>query len=591
MLLDLQRLKLTTSKTKAFLKPTELLLLLLFIVIIVTFAHTASDMHHHIDAVRTNNVELTTQQLPIYALKTTLRFIIAMVFSILFSIIYALLIIKFERLGKILILLLDILQSIPVLGYLSFTIAGFLILFPSSELGVQAAVIFAIFTVQVWNIAFSLYQSFRAIPDELIEISKKLGLNSWQRFFKLDLPYAMPSLVWNVMLSSSASWFFVVAVESISVGNDVYTVPGIGSYIALAIADRDMKRILYAVATIVITIFVYDQMVFKPLVSWTDKFKIESVAGDTNRESWLYNIIKSSVLVEMIFKPFTIVFRWFYAIRLSFPPIASLGLGSKTSQGLIIPSQASARGGWALYDLLWRSFLISSAAYLGWLFYSYHDRIEYIEFKTAFYLGGITLLRIIILVSLASIIWLPLGIYIGLRPKFAARSQVLIQFLAAFPSNLLFPIFVYLIQHYHLDPNIWLSPLMIIGTQWYILFNVMAGTAAFSEGLKEVCADLGIKGILKYKKAIIPSVMPYFITGAITASGGAWNATIIAEAVSWGDTKIYAKGLGSYIAINTQAGDLGKVAIGISVMAIIVVLFNKLFWTPLYDYAERITKG
>lgn len=599
MLLDLQRLRLTALKTKSFLKPTELLLLLLFISIITMFFDTAADMDYGIDSVRTNNIKLTTEKLPIYALETTLRFMIAMAFSVIFSIIYALLIIKFERLGKILIVLLDVLQSIPVLGYLSFTIAGFLILFPGSELGVQAAVIFAIFTAQAWNIAFSLYQSFRSIPNELIEASKKFGLNSWQRFFKLDLPYAVPGLVWNVMLSSSSSWFFIVAAESISIGNDTYTVPGIGSYIALAVAEQNMHHILYAIMAMIIAIFIYDQIIFKPLVAWADRFKIESVGGESNRESWLYNMIKSSEFVRLLLKPFAVIFGWLYAPFLNRRCEERQRHGNMVKNTDALALRTSLFRDWLLrfarngllYDILWYSFLLGLVVYAGWLLYTYHDQIKYAEFKTAFYLGGITLSRIIILIALASIVWLPVGVYIGLRPKLVARSQGLIQFLAAFPANLLFPIFVYLIQRYHLDPDIWLSPLIVMGTQWYILFNVMAGTAAFSEDLKEVCANLGVKGMLKYRRAIIPSIMPYFITGAITASGGAWNATIVAEAVSWGNTKLYATGLGSYITQNTREGNLDKVAIGICVMAIIVVVFNKLFWTPLYDYSERITRG
>lgn len=568
MLINFQRLRLTTAKTKTFLKPTELILLILFIGIIAIFCDTASDMDNSIETIRAGSVTLQASDLPEYALKTTLRLIVGLSISVIFAIIYAVLAVKFERLGKLMIVMLDILQSVPILGYMSFTIAGFLLLFPGSQLGVEAAALFAIFTSQAWNIAFSLYQSFRNIPEELVEVSKKLGLNNWQRFFKLDLPYATPGLIWNAMLSNSGAWFFIVAAESINVGNQDYSLPGIGSYIALAVTQQDMHHILYAIMTMIVTIFIYDQLLFKPLVSWSDKFKIESVGGGVNTESWLYNLIHDSLIVKSILKPFGWVFGILYNIKLPRIAVAKL-----------------------FYDILWYGFIASSVCSCCLLFHQYYDRIEYREFGIAFYLGGLTLLRIVILIAVASLIWVPAGIYIGLRPHLVAKSSALIQFLAAFPANLLFPIFVYFIQRDNLDPDVWLSPLIIVGTQWYILFNVMAGMSAFSEDLKELCSNFGIKGFLKYRKVIIPAIMPYFVTGAITAAGGAWNASIIAEAVSWGSTKLYAKGLGSYITINTQAGNLEKVAIGVCVMSAIVIVFNKLVWSPLYDYAERITKG
>lgn len=568
MLVNFQRLRLTTARTKAFLKPTEFILLILFISIIATFTDTASSMNNSIEAVRIGKVALNPYNLPEYALKTTLRLIISLSISIIFAITYAVLAVKFERLGRLMITMLDILQSVPILGYMSFTIAGFLVLFPGSQLGVEAAALFAIFTSQAWNIAFSLYQSFRNIPEELIEVSKKLGLNNWQRFFKLDLPYATPGLIWNAMLSNSGAWFFIAAAEAIDVGNEDYNLPGIGSYIALAVAAHDMRHILYAIMTMIVTIFIYDQLLFKPLVSWADKFKIESVGGGANTESWLYNILQKSKFVPFLLRPCYWIARILYNIKLPHITVNQ-----------------------RVYDIIWYIFISAIASEVIWLIYHNYEHINYLEISKAFYLGGLTLLRIIILIVIASLIWVPVGIYIGLRPHLVAKSSALIQFLASFPANLLFPIFVFFIQKNNLNPDIWLSPLIIVGTQWYILFNVMAGMSAFSSDLKELCSNFGVKGFLKYRKVIVPAIMPYFVTGAITAAGGAWNASIIAEAVSWGDTKLYAQGLGSYITINTQAGNLDKVAIGICVMSTIVIIFNKLIWSPLYNYAEKITRG
>jgi NitT/TauT family transport system permease protein len=519
-------------------------------------------------------VSLDPVNLPLYALRTTLRMLLAIVCSIIFTFIYAALAAKSRRAEMVLIPLLDILQSVPILGFLTFTVVFFLNLFPGSVFGAELACVFAIFTSQAWNMTFSMYQSLRNVPKDLEEASQSFHLSGWQRFWRLDVPFAMPGLIWNTMMSMSGGWFFVVASESITVGNTTVTLPGVGSYVAMAIKEQNLAAIGYAILTMFLVILAYDQLLFRPVVAWADKFRFEQTASASAPTSWMLDLFRRTRALRALSYPFAALNRVISNLRVALPA------------GLRLPARSGPPS--RMVDTLWLAIIVAGTGYAAFRIYRYLSAtLSPSDVLSAVGYGFVTLLRVIVLIALASLIWVPVGVWIGLRPKLAERVQPLAQFLAAFPANLAFPVFVVIIVRYGLNPNIWLSPLMILGTQWYILFNVIAGASAFPGDLREAAGSFHLKGWRWWVKVILPGIFPYYITGAITASGGSWNASIVAEVASWGDTHLTATGLGAYIAEATETGDFPRVVLGIAVMCILVTLFNRLLWRPLYAFGER----
>ena len=526
-------------------------------------------------AIQNQTIHLDPSWLPYYALRSTARMFLALLFSLLFTFTYATLAAKSRRAAMVLIPILDILQSVPILGFLTFTTVFFLRLFPGQVMGAELASVFVIFTSQAWNMAFSFYQSLTTLPDDLQEASRCFRLSPWQKFWRLDVPFAMPGLVWNTMLSMSAGWFFVVASEAVTVGSTNFTLPGIGSYVATALAQENLPAILYAICTMLVVIFLYDQLLFRPLVAWSGKFRFETTATLSGPEPWMLKLLRRTAL----FREFgDILSEWLRALtrlRLALPARNQVDENAEPSR---------------LVDGIWFTIIALAAAFAAWkicLFIS--ATLHWRDLGQAVLMGLLTLTRVIVLMVIAALIWVPIGVWIGLRPRATRIAQPIAQFLAAFPANLLFPPVVLLIVHFHLSPDIWLSPLMLIGTQWYILFNVIAGAAAFPGDMKEAVANFHIKGALWWRKVMIPGILPYFITGALTASGGAWNASIVAEVASWGKHSLTAHGLGAYIAQATAAGDTPRVVLGVVVMCSFVITVNRILWRPLYAYAIRRT--
>jgi len=550
----------------------DILAVLLILGLLVFLGEASHNLFQPLAELQKQPPSLDPRNLPEYAARTTLRMLIAMVLSLIFTFTYATLAAKSRSAERLLVPLLDILQSVPILGFISVTVVFFMALAPGRVLGAEFASIFAIFTSQAWNMAFSFYQSLRTVPIELEEASRNFGLSSWMRFWRLDVPFAMPQLIWNMMMSMSGSWFFVVASEAISVGNTTVTLPGIGSYIALAIERRDLAAVSWAIGTMLVVILIYDQILFRPLVAWADRFRFEQEPGVAAPQSWVFDVLRRSRIVERLTEPFSALWR--------------LSLRSRRSDKTLVvePAKRSGRG-WAFQLSL---IVTALAAVALWQIVRFVvEGITLGDVGTTILLGFATLIRVIALIAIASVIWVPIGVWVGTRPRAANLIQPVAQFLAAFPANLLFPIVVSAIVAWKLDPNIWLSPLMILGTQWYILFNVIAGAAAIPAELRSVATNLRVRGWLWWRRVGLPAVLPYYVTGAITASGGSWNASIVAEVASWGDEHLQAKGLGAYIAQQTDAGDFHRIVLGIAVMSLFVVVINRLFWRPLYHYAER----
>ncbi len=511
-------------------------------------------------------------ELPGYALRTTVRMFAAMGVSLVFTFVVGTLAARNARAGALLLPLLDVLQSVPVLGYLSLTVVLFLGLFPGSVLGAELAAIFAIFTSQVWNMTFSFYQSLRTVPSDLSDAARSFRLSAWQRFWHLDVPFAMPGLVWNMMMSMSGGWFFVVASEAISVGTHTLPLPGIGSFVAVAIAHRDLAAVGWALATMLGVIVLYDALVFRPLVVWSEQFRPGPLRPEGAARSWLLSAWRRTGLLRSLDARVRRLLR-----------TSTMGRFERLRRLAAAPRRWSA----ALFDLGWYATLLALAAGSAWYAVRLFGMVDAAEWLRVLALGGVTLVRVLALTALALLVWVPVGIVVGLRPRWTARVQPLVQFLAAIPANLLFPLAVYAIVRMNLNPEIWLSPLIVLGAQWYILFNVIAGANAVPQDLLEIARSLRVRGWLRWRTVLLPGVAPYAVTGAITAWGGAWNATIVAEAVHWGEQSIVAHGLGAYIAVSTEAGDYERIALGVTVMSAIVVAFNRLLWRPLYDATER----
>lgn len=554
----------------------DLIAMPLVIGFLLFFSIGARETWAPISTLQTQVISLDPSDLPEYAIRTTLRMLAAMVAALIFTLVYGTLAAKSRRAEKLLVPVLDILQSVPVLGYISFTVTFFLLLFPGRVLGAECAAIFAIFTSQAWNMTFSFYQSLRTVPRDLEEVSSNLQLSGWQKFWKLDVPFAIPGLVWNMMMSMSGGWFFVVASEAITVGDKTITLPGVGSYLATAIEQRDMHAVGYVILAMIVVILVYDQFLFRPLVAWADKFRMENTASQAGApESWVLNLIQRTRVVQRLLRPFIRVIVRITNMRLSLPRSKAVAVqASPTVSRVIDWVWGSAIALMTLYALYHIVIYVGSEVTLGELWH-------------VIGLGTITLLRVALLILVASLIWVPLGVMIGLRPHLAEKIQPLAQFLAAFPANLLFPVFVIVILRYQLNPDIWLSPLIVLGTQWYILFNVIAGASAFPNDFREAATNFRIRGWQWWRKVMLPGIFPYYVTGAITASGGAWNASIVSEFVSWGQDKVVAHGLGAYIAQTTAAGDFPKITLGVVVMSFFVVAFNRVLWRPLYAIAEN----
>jgi len=551
----------------------DALAILLTLGLLVFFAEASRHLLQPLSELRSAPVSLDPANLPEYAARTTLRMLLALLLSLIFTFTYATLAAKSRRAEVLLVPLLDILQSVPILGFISVTVVFFMSLAPGRVLGAEFAAIFAIFTSQAWNMAFSFYQSLRTVPTELTEASRTFQLTRWMHFWRVEAPFAMPQLIWNMMMSMSGSWFFVVASEAISVGNTTVTLPGVGSYIALAIEQKNLAAVCWAILTMLVVILLYDQLLFRPLVAWADRFRFEQQAGVLPPRSFVLDVLRRSRLVAVLTAPVVRLWRRSLHVRLR-PKRESARPMSGAPHGLI--------------DWLWTGVIGALASYALWRVGAFvSSGVDLPEVGRAALFGLATLARVTVLIALASIIWVPVGVYVGMRPRVAQAVQPVAQFLAAFPANVLFPIAVSLIVAFRLDPDIWLSPLMILGTQWYILFNVVAGASAIPTELRDIGANLQLRGWLWWRKVALPAVFPFYLTGAITASGGSWNASIVAEVASWGDTRLQASGLGAYIAQATDAGDMPRIVLGIAVMSLFVVAINRVFWRPLYWYAER----
>ena len=539
--------------------------------LVVALGEASRGLFEPLAKLQSTPISLDPSQLPFYAARTTLRMFAALGVSLLFTFTYATWAAKSPRAGKLLVPILDILQSVPILSFISITVVFFMSLAPGRVVGAEFAAIFAIFTSQAWNMAFSFYQSLRTVPQELREAARSFHLSGWMTFWQVEVPFSLPGLIWNTMMSMSGGWFFVVASEALTVGHSSLALPGVGSYIAVAIEQKNMAAIGWAVAAMLVVIILYDQLLFRPLVAWADRLKFEQDAAGRAPSSWALTVMQRSRLLSLITDGFFAAVRW-------------------SSSKLPVARSAARRAARSdtLRDRIFLGLVVAVVA-LG-LWHIAANLIASTSIADAIKVIGlalITMVRVFVFIAIASVIWVPVGVWVGLRPRVVSYVQPVAQFMAAFPTNLLFPFVVSFIVRWKLTPDIWLSPLMILGTQWYILFNVIAGASSIPGELRYAADNFNLRGWQWWKTLALPAVFPYYVTGAITASGGSWNAAFAAEFTSWGSTQVKAHGIGAYLAEASAAGDFHAIVLGTVTMSLFVVVINRFFWRPLYYYAER----
>ncbi|MCU1647231.1 MAG: Bicarbonate transport system permease protein CmpB [Nocardia sp.] len=526
------------------------------------------------DSAAPSRISTDPAELPYYAARSLLRMFLALGLSIVFTFIFATAAARLPRAEKVMLPALDILQSVPILGFLSVTVTGFIALFPGSTLGLEAASIFAIFTSQAWNMAFAFHHSLVSQPRELDEAARNLRLSRWQRFWRLDVPSGMFPLVWNAMMSFGGGWFFLTAAEAISVNNREYALPGIGSYVASAAAESNTGKVLLAIAAMIVMVVGLNVLFWRPITVWVERFRFEDTKSAQAPRSLVLNLLRRShimLLLGRIFGP------------LVYPIDRMMRVFGLAEHQLYVPEKRRRAN-----DLVF-AVIVSVALAAGcFLMLRYiQSTVGFEELLHAAGLGAITLARVIVVLIFATIIWVPVGVWIGLNPKVSRIAQPIVQVLASFPANFLFPLIGAVLVATNASLQWAGIVLMALGAQWYILFNVIAGASAVPNDLREAATSLQLPRTLWWRRLILPAIFPSFVTGAITAAGGAWNASIVAEVVKFGDTTLTATGLGSYIADATSVGDGPRILVGVLIMSAYVVGLNRLFWRRLYALAQR----
>lgn len=512
-------------------------------------------------------------ELPYYAARSLLRMFLALAVSLVFTFVYATAAARSRRAEKVLLPVLDVLQSVPILGFLAVTVTAFIALFPGSTLGLECASIFAIFTSQAWNMTFAFHHSLVTQPTELDEAARLMRLTKWQRFWKLDVPGGMIPLVWNAMMSFGGGWFFLAASEAITVNDRTYALPGIGAYVATAVDAGQLGRVGLAVLTMALMVVGVNALFWRPLVAWAERFRQEDSAAAERPRSITLDLLRRSSVPRVV------------AV-----PLRPLGRGLSTLTrplGLAEHPLHTPPGRRRCGDLVFTVAVCTVVAYGVYRALSYvHATVGLGAFGEAFALGAVTFARVVLILVVATAVWVPVGVWIGMNPRISRLAQPVVQLLASFPANFLFPFVIAFFVATHVSLDVGGILLMSLGAQWYILFNVIAGASAIPTDLRQAMDSFGTTRVQRWRQLILPAVFPSFVTGAITAAGGAWNASIVAEVVTYNHQTLTATGLGAFIAQATGSGDLPRVLVGVVVMSVYVVGLNRLFWRRLYHLSE-----
>ncbi len=554
------------------LNKNDAVIILLAATIISILGYGWNAMHSNFDVKHLSPISLDFRVLPYYTLRTTMRLLIGLVFSFLFAVVGGALSAKYAPIGRVMLPFVNFMESVPLVGFLTFTTVYFLSIFPHNVMGLECAAIFGVFTGQAWNMMLAVYQTLRIVPDELIEAANMFGYNGWQRFWRLEFPYTIPGLLWNTMVSQSAAWFALVASEAIPVRNETVALPGVGSFIAEALDKGDIHAILYSILALIINVIILDQLLFRPLVKWSARFKYEDLASRNLNSSWFYDTIVSSTVCKYLhavlnfFGDFAIYTLPRLCRRLKFDKLLVIGRLN------------------GLFARIWYVLVVGALIYYGlelWNFFPKHDLPIFPHIML------LTALRVFAAMILSIMIFVPAGVWIGLNPRLVRVFQPIIQILAALPSNIFYPLVAVYLIAFHQDLSWWSVFLIMLGTQWYVLFNVIAGVSAIPNQLLEVSKAFNVRGLMWWTKFMLPAIFPYIVTGIISAAGGAWNAAITSEVIQWGNVTKSTTGLGAFIANTTANSQTAEAALGCTAMCFMVALCIIFIWHPLYRLAEN----
>ncbi|MGK0600347.1 ABC transporter permease [Yokenella regensburgei] len=546
---------------------------LIIVAAVALFIYGWQTMHTPFNGHDLPALSMDYRLLPYYTLRTTMRLVIGLFYSMIFSVVFAVLAARYAPMRRVILPFVNFMESVPLVGFLTFTTAFFLGLFPHSVMGLEGLAIFAVFTAQAWNMMLTLYQTLRVVPNELSEAARVFRYNPWQKFWRLGFIYSFPGLLWNTMVSQSAAWFALIASEMLTVGDGSTNLPGVGAYLGLALQNGSLSGVLQGVLALIINIVIFDQLLFRPLVRYAHQFKYEDISDRKVPSSWFYHCLTHSLVGQMlgracqrfsVFWLFVLPRAW-YRARLDrfFAFLAQMN--------------------W-LWSGLWYLAIVVACLYYGhqlWLFIPK----EYLASLPGWM--GLTAARVIAAMVLSVVIFTPLGIWIGLRPRLVRFFQPVIQVLAAVPANVFYPLIAFTIVAWHQNLGGWTVPMIMLGTQWYVLFNVIAGASMIPSQMVEASKVFHLRGWLWWSKFTLPAVFPYIVTGVISAAGGAWNTAIAAEVLNWGKITLQTNGLGAFISMASDAGQNPQEALGCVAMCFMVLLCIIFVWQPMYRFAEN----
>jgi NitT/TauT family transport system permease protein len=516
-------------------------------------------------------IDLSIGALPGYTLLSLSRGLAALALSLLFTLVYGYWAARDALAEKVLVPLLDVLQSVPVLGFMPGLVLSLVALFPGSNIGIELSAIVMIFTGQAWNMTFSFYRSVRTVPPVQLEVAHHYRFTWWERFKWVELPASVIGLTWNAMMSMAGGWFFLMVSEAFVLGARDFRLPGLGAYMSVAVAAGNGRAMLAAVLAMVVMIVVLDQLLWRPVVVWSQKFRQDEGQGGEAARSWFLDILHRSRMLRLLRHWRRRAFR--SLARAPHPPVEpspmATGLAARVLPLVLF-------GGLLLLLGLGALELVHLLREVPWEIW-----------VTTLLAAGATLARVLAAVTLGTLWALPAGLAIGLSPRLSRALQPVVQVVASFPAPMLFPAVVAVLAQLGVGLSGGSVVLMLLGTQWYILFNVVAGAMAVPSDLREAAASYRITGWRRFRALLLPSVLPYLITGWVTAAGGAWNASIVSEYVAFRGHTLTTFGLGARIGVAAEAADFPGLAASVVVMSAAVVLFNRLVWRPLNEYAER----
>ena len=551
------------------IRSIDLAVLIFIIGILSLIIYTASEWGAPYE--RTLEIDLNPAKIPEYSAQSLVRIFLAYMLSLVFSIWYGYTASRSKIHEKIMIPLLDILQSIPVLSFLPAVVLAMISLFPGKRIGLEIACVLLIFTGQVWNMTFSFYHSINTIPKEMREVAKLFKFNKFSKFLRLDLPFSAIGLIWNSMMSVAGGWFFLMTCEMFVLEDKDFRLPGLGSYIQTASNKGNIEYVLYGLGTMIFLIILLDILIWRPLIAWSQKFRLDTVPPEEERESFILNILTGSSLLKIISR----------VVSSFINKIEKLSYESFHIYGKSFINKLSKIIGLAL--------VLTLLSAVVWAIIKASSILSIITLNDIFKILTASLysfLRTSVAILIALAWTLPAGVYIGLNPRAAKFLQGIVQIAASIPATAVFPVILLFLIKLGGGLDIGAIFLMLLGTQWYLLFNIIAGASAIPKDLIEISRAYKIKGLKKWKALILPGIFPYLITGLITASGGAWNATIVSEYVSFGGQMMQTKGLGALISSSSAEGNFALLLLSTCMMSIIVVSINRLVWKRLFILAK-----